>query len=351
MAIIDFSKFTFTAEQIRDIRELMFDEFLNAPDLNFIHTMFSGIKYDEEVGFIVEGGLVGKAKQGCNPTADDWSVGTRKVTWKPKAWEVIIDECASKFSSTMAVYCQKNGVSADDLTDTDYMAIVAHVLAAAIKKMLYRIVWFSDANTKNVTAGGIITDGIDTDYFTVIDAGFFKQIQSSVTAHPEHLVTIDANAKATKKEQLEGLTPEGAYNILSKMFYAAPVTMRANMQFLVTQTIADAYQQYLTGKGIESEYKNLVDGVSSLKFLGKDIIPMPIWDEMIQSFNDLGAKFSYPHRAVLIEKANLAVGTPTEGAIEDIDIIFDKMTRVNRLQASDKIDAELLNEVRVVYAQ
>lgn len=51
-SIVNFSNFTFTAEQIRDINELVFDELLHAPELGFIHTLFSGIVYDKEIGFI-----------------------------------------------------------------------------------------------------------------------------------------------------------------------------------------------------------------------------------------------------------------------------------------------------------
>lgn len=350
--IFDFSKFTFTAEQIRDIKELLFDEILQAPELASIHTMFSGIVYDKEIGFVGEGGLVGKAAQGCDPTPQDWNIGSRKVVWTPKTWEVLIQECAKDLESTMAVYCMNTGVARHDLTNTDYMAIVSQVLAVAIKKMLIRLAWFGDTDATNVSdddTPGIITDGVDVSYFTLID-GFFKQIQSAMTEHSDHLVTITANAKTTKAEQM-AITGDDAYDILTKMYYKAPVTMRANMRFLVTQSLADAYQQYLTGKNLESTYKNLVDGVPSLSLLGVPVIPMPIWDEMIQSYNDLGTKYNYPHRAVLVEQATLAIGTPSEGALEDVDIFYDKMSRKNRLEASDKIDAKLLNDVRLIYAQ
>lgn len=350
--VIDLSKFTFTAEQIRDINELIFDEILHAPDLDYLHAMFSGIEYDREIGFITEGGLVGKKAQGCDPTAQDWNIGTRKVVWEPKAWEVIIDQCAKDLESTMAVYCMNKGVRRNDLTDTDYMAIAATVLASAIKDALYRIVWFSDGDAKNVADSGIITAGVDVDYFNILPAGFFKQLQTAAAAHSELLVAIDANTKATKAEQMSGMTADAAYGILSKMYYAAPITMRGsgNMRFMVTQTIADGYQQYLTGKGIESTYNNLVEGVKSLKFLGVDVIPIPIWDKMIQAYNDLGAKFQAPHRAVLIEKANLGVGTPSDGVMDGIDIFYDKKSRVNRMEATDKIDAKLINDSRFVLA-
>lgn len=351
---IDFSKFTFTAEQIRDINELVFDEVLRSPELNALHDMYSGIVYDKEIGFITGGGLVGKAGQGCNPEAQDFVINTRKVVWQPRDWEVIIDECAKDLDKTCAIYCKNLGIRAHDLTDTDYAAIVVRVLSDAIKDMLYRIVWFNDTDATNVSdddTPGQITDGVDVEYFTIID-GLFKQLLTASTAHPELLVTITANSQATKAAQMSGMTADAAYQLLSDMYYKAPVLMRnsGNMRFLVTQSIADAYQQYLTGKGIESTYRNLVDGVKSLKFLGVDVIPMPVWDVMIQSYFDQGSSKGYykPHRAVLIEKANTAVGTPSDGVLDTVDAFYDRKSRINRFEAADRIDAKILNDTRFV---
>lgn len=423
--IVDLSKFTFTAEQIRDINELVFDDILHAPDLSVIHTMYSGIVYDREIGFITGGGLVGKAEQGCDPDSQDWAIGTRKVVWTPKGWEIRIEECASDLNNTMVVYAKNNGIRIDDLTDTDYMAILVIVLTDAIRDFFYRLVWFNDtdaanvsveslpvatvssqtsgsaivgtvyagvastaagavkcalsngtivylsgtavtgnavsgttyytkdtANKNTVLSGGIITAGVDTGYFTILD-GLFKQLQAAVTVDSSLLSTISANSQSTKAAQLSAMDGDAAYALLNDMYFKAPIELRTsgNMQFLVTQSIADAYLQYLMGKGIESTYRNLVDGLSSLSFLGVEVIAMPIWDKMIHSYNDLGATYYKPHRAVLIEKANLAVGTPSEEAYEGVDVWYDKKSRKNFIEAKDKLDAKLLNPARLVYAQ
>lgn len=421
-SIISFSALTFTAEQIRDINELVFDEILHAPDLSAIHTLFSGIEYDKEIGFITGGGLVGVAAQGCDPTPQDFSVGTRKVTWQPKPWEVFISECASELDDTAATYARNKGVRIDDLTDTDYMAIVVAVLTDSVKDFMYRLAWFNDTDAENVeikqlptaaateqtvgsaivgtvyegvaatTAGavrcalangtivylsgtaatgtaasgkvyyskdtvhtipvndgGIITAGVDTDYFDLID-GYWKQLSVAVSSESALVIAVAANAKTTKAEQLSAMDADAAYALLSSMYYAAPIEMRGSgkMRFLVTQSVADAYQQYLIGKGIESTYKNLVDGVPALKFLGVDVVPMPIWDKMIRSYNDLGATYYKPHRALLIEQANLAIGTPSEEAYGAFDIWFDKTSRKNYVLIKDKFDAKLLNAKRFI---
>ena len=160
-----------------------------------------------------------------------------------------------------------------------------------IKKFFIRILWFGDVDAANVADGGLITNGVDIEYFDLLD-GYFKQLQVAVTSKGELLVTIAQNDKASKNAQME-LSGEDAYSILEKMYFAAPIAMRSSgkMRFLVTQSVADGYTKYLQGKNLESTYKNTVDGLSALKFQGVDVIPMPIWDEMIQSYQDKGATF------------------------------------------------------------
>lgn len=349
---IDFSKFTFTAEQIRDINDLLFDNVMHAPELAFIHQIYPNIVFDQEVGFLTGGGLVGKAGQGCDPQPQDYQIGTRTVTWAPKRWEVFISECAYELEQTAAVYALRNGTLVSDLTDTDYIAIVVEFLTQSIRDFFYRIAWFGDVDADNAGEGGNITDGVDVSYFTLID-GFWKQLTAGVTANPALGITIQANTAATKAEQYADLTPEAAKNILNAMFYGAPIEMRQSreMRFLVTQSVADAYQQYLQDKGIEATYRNLVDGVEALFFNGVPVIALPIWDDMIRKYNDLGNTYYKPHRAVLIEKPNLGIGVGSENSYYNLEVWYDKTSRKNYVLAQDTIDAKVLNASRFMLAQ
>ena len=146
----DLAKFTFTAEQIRDINELVYEGIEKLPELSAIHQFYSGIVYDKEVGFITGGGLVGKKGQGCDPQTQDWKVNTRKVLWQPKEWEIFLDECAEDLKNTMVLYAMNKGTRVDDLTDTDYMAIVVEVLVGAVYKFMYRLIWMSDTDAEEV---------------------------------------------------------------------------------------------------------------------------------------------------------------------------------------------------------
>ena len=488
--MINFSEFFFTPEQIRNINELVYEGIAKLPELSELHTMYDGIVYDKEIGFLTGGGLVGKAAQGCNPSPQDWSVGSRRVVWTPKSWEIFLDECASDLENTMVVYAMNKGTRVDDLTDTDYMAIVVEVLIDAIKEMFYRLIWFGDPHADNVdwneypkaaateltavptaaattqtpgsqlvgdvyevsvaddkvkcalangtviylaaekstgnavadttyysmdtehkitpiegtvymgvakttagavkcaladgtivylngvaatgvaqegktyyskdtahkvtiNEGGNLTTGVDKDYFNIL-YGLFKQLRDIVALDANVKVTIAANSQTSKADQLAYLSPERAYTLLSDMWYKADIKLRQRKnecRFYVTQSIADKYEQYLVGKGIESTYSNLVDGVPALKFNGVPVIPMPMWDANIQSYFDLGDTYDAPHRALLTLKSVIAVGTPSAKAFDEVDVWYDKTSRKNYILCKDKLDAKILSDKMLIYAE
>ena len=89
--VLNFDNFSFTAEQIREVKTLLWDEVLEAPEISLIHTIYDNIVYDKEIGFIGKGGMVGKAQQGnTTPVAQAYAIATRKITWTPKGWEILI---------------------------------------------------------------------------------------------------------------------------------------------------------------------------------------------------------------------------------------------------------------------
>ena len=340
--VLDFSKFSFTAEQIRDINELLYDEVMQAPEISLIHTIHPNIVFDKEIGFIGEGGLVGVAGQGCDPTAQDWKIGTRSVKWTPKSWEILIEDCWKDLESTCAVYALKQGVDISDFSTTDYYAIVVQVLSVAIKKFIVRLAWFSDTDAKNVSANGVITNGVDTKYFSIID-GFWKQIITQTTVNAAQRVAIAENTGATYAQQ--ELSPTSAANYLKALKYKASMVLRNMTDAIVpcTQSVYDAWEQYNQGKEIESLYTKLIDGTETLKAYGMTLMPQPIWDEMIAKYENTGTKLNNPHRAVLTTKSNLNIGVDKESSFEDMRIWYNPDSRKVKTELMGKADAKLYN--------
>lgn len=341
-AKLDFSNFEFTAEQIRDINELMFDEILHAPEITLICTLYPGIVFDKEIGFIGEGGLVGVKNQGCRPTPQPWKIGTRAVRWEPKSWEVLIEECWTDLEATAATYALNTGVDIADFSDTDYYAIVIQVLSTAIKKFIIRLVWFNDEDAQNVSSGGIITDGVDVEFFNILN-GLWKQLMEQIAANPAQRVAVAENAGATYAAQ--ELDPENAAKYLQQLKYRAPIILRSKENAIVplTQSFYDAWEMYLQGKELESTYVNLVDGRQVLKAYGMTLIPMPIWDEMIAMFENTGTKLNNPHRALYVTKEILAVGVDGTDSFEKMNTWYNRDERTVKTELMGKADAKLLN--------
>jgi hypothetical protein len=286
--------------------------------------------------------MVGKARQGCNPTSQNWTIGTRKVVWTPKAWEILLDKCWTEIEATAAVYGLKPGVEVSDLVESQYMAIVVEVLTTAIKKFIVRLVWFNDLDAENVTDGGIITDGVNTEYFNILD-GLWKQLLTQVAANPAQRVVIAENAGSAYTTQ--ELSPENVRTYLQQLKFKAPITLRSKSNAFIacTQSIYDAWDMYLQGKTLESTYTNLVNGQQTLTFNGIPLIPMPIWDEIIGTCEDTGTKLHNPHRALFVTKEILAVGVDGEDSFEKMNIWYEKKERKNYIELMGKADAKLLN--------
>lgn len=341
-AILNFANFTFTAEQIRAVKDLLWDEVIQAPEIQLIHTVFDGIVYDKEIGFIGKGGMVGKAQQGCSPTAQAYAIATRKITWTPKGWEILVHQCRKDIEATAAVYSMKTGTSYNDFTSSDYIAIVLEALAISIKEFIIRLVWFNDTAADVIANGGTLTAGTDKEFFNLLD-GFWKQILTQITANAAQKVAIAENAGVSYAAQ--ALVTANVQGYLQSLAFNAPMELRgmANGFILCTQSIYDAYAKSLMGTSIETLYANLVGGLKTLTYNGIPLLPIPIWDVIIRTHYDTGAKWSNPHRALYISKDLLAVGFDAESSFGDIDVWYDKDTRLVKIEAQGKADAKLLN--------
>ena len=341
-ATLDFKNFEFTAEQIREVNELLFDEILQAPEVTLITTLYPGIVFDKEIGFIGEGGLVGKGRQGCKPTPQEWKIGTRVVKWEPRPWEILLEECWTNLEATAAVYSLNTGVDIADFTDTDYFAIIVSVLSDSIKKFIIRLVWFSDMDAANVSDGGIITDGVDVDYLNILD-GLWKQLLIQLVSNPAQRVVIAENAGTTYATQ--ALSQNNIIAYLEGLKFNAPIILRGKQNSFIacTQSFHDAYAKYLKGLNLESTYVNLVNGQQALTYDGTPLIPLPIWDEMIVMFENTGAKLNNPHRALFVIKEVLAVGVDGDDSFEKMNTWYEKKDRTVNIELMGKADAKVLN--------
>jgi hypothetical protein len=343
-AVLDFSKFTFSAEEIRAVKELLWDEVIEAPEISLICTIFEGIVYDKEIGFIGKGGMVGVAQQDGDgdPVAQAFQIATRKVKWTPKGWEILIAQKRTDIEATAAVYSMKTGTSFNDFTSSDYMNIILESLTQSVKEFIIRLFWFNDTAADVIANGGSLTAGTEKKYFNIID-GFFKQLLVQTTANAKQKVTIAENAAATYV--LQELVPANAKTYLQSLRYKAPLQVRRlkGAMIICTQSVYDAYELSLQGTAIESMYVNLIDGIKVLKIGGVPLFPVPIWDVIIETYYNTGVKLINPHRALFISKELLAAGVDSLASFGDMKTWYNDDQRKVKTEAMGKADAKLLN--------
>jgi hypothetical protein len=341
-APISLSAFTFEGELLNSIKELVMDQIVQAPEFTLLHTLYPNIVEDKEIGFIGEGGLVGKANQGCDPTAHSFTIATRMLKWSPVDWDILIHACWTDLKATAASYSLKTGVNIPDFSTSDYMNIVVEVLVVAMKKFFIRLVWFNDTDADTVANGGILTAGTDKTYFNLLD-GLWKQIDTQITSNPSQLVTITENAGGSYT--LQALVKTNVQGYLESLVFGAPVTLRAmsDTAIFCTQSFYDGYAKSLAGTTISEMFEILQNGQKVLKYQGIPLIPIPVWDEIIAAYEDNGTTYNNPHRALYTSKSVLGVGLDSLNSFEDLQVWYDKDSRKVKIEAMGQADAKILN--------
>lgn len=332
MAVIDLEKFTFVGDTLKGVGELSFEFLRNQRNaLTFVST-FGDIKVEKEVGFLGDGGLVGKASSGCDPVPQEFGATTRLVKWTPEDFEVLLHLCYKDLDGTIAEYSRKNGVKKPDLTQTDYEAIVSMLLSRALNQFLWRIIWFGDKNASNVEDGGSIKNGVDVSYFNLIN-GYWKQIRTQATAHAEQYVDAD---------DYDMNDPEEVKDYLEAIYYKAPMELRQQSDrfILVSQNVYDKYEQYLTNivkMPLETTKSAFLEGMDALKLHGVEVIAMPEWDEITSTY--MSGVVNY---ALYTSKKVLGVGFEDENDFQNLAVWYDRDTRKVKMEAMGNLDAKLL---------
>lgn len=347
-ATINLAALTFTADQLRQMNELVVKAVLESPDLTLFHDLATGIKNDKEIG-IIPGtlGLMGKAAQGCNPTADTLTDTAVLKTWTPKRIEVIIDQCATDIAASMAKLSRKLGIEVNDLTSTEYFAFLLDLLSKDIPKMVLRHVWMGNqaAATVDDSPAGVLTSGTDPDYFNVIN-GLFYQLAVIYAADSTRKTAISANAQATRALQFSAFAAADALAALNSVVDSAKaeLAVQPDRVILVTRSVFQKAYRALQAAGLAYKIELQSNGFELGQWDGIPMYSVPLWDAWIEAYENNGTKLNNPHRIVYTTKSNLIIGMEGTTLMDKVNTFYDQKSRTNRIEVSDAFDTKVMND-------
>lgn len=360
-SILNPAVLTFSADQVRAINELVVKAILKAPDLNTMHTFVPGIKNDREIGVIPNTlGLIGKAAQGCGTrTPESNTVVAALKKWEPKRLEILLRQCYTDLESSFLKFARRPGNEIYDLTSANdvanaYAAFIIDILSVDIPKTILRHAWFGNTDAATVTdsPAGVLTAGVDPDYFNLID-GFWVQLATIYGSDPNRNTDIAANAQATRALQFSTFTPALAAAALNAVIDDAPATVQAQPDriLIATRSVTQKAKRYLQASGMPYKVELQTNGMELMEWDGIPLITVPLFDEWIAAYENNGTKLNDPHRIVFTSKSNLNIGTEGDSLFSSIDAYFDKVTKYNFIEAIDAFDAKILDDALVQVAR
>ena len=336
-------------ENLESLRDAIIKKVIEDEDIRQVVTI-KRVKNGEPLAIIGEMDAVGHAGAGCNPTYEEIGIANALKRWALGAWEIALKICYENLEDTIAEYSLKTGTAIADLTDTDFMAIYLELLETQVRRMVWRFAWFGDTTAQNISSGGNITDGVDVTLLTAND-GLFKRLFAIGTAHPEQVTAISANAQTTYAAQKAAMLAAGyATGLVDTILLDAPSRVNGNGEAVLFMN--KKFADYLA-HDVKVSYKDslpfdrIFDGFYLGYYNGVRIIAIETWDYMIDTYENTGTAWNKPFRAVLASPNNLIVGVDKENPVDDLDIIFDRVNRMNHVYATGKMDTQVAEDDKV----
>lgn len=357
MALFTHSQLPFTQLDITGLNELYFQKAFSLPEIKQLHNVITGIKGNKQIGIVGRIPMVGKAKSGCEFTADNKVIPLTEKLWTPKKLEIALSQCVDDFedesSSMFWTWLEAAGKDNPDLTMADgWLAFIAEQLMEALPTTVLRHAWFGDTDAANYedSPAGVITNTSNPAYFNVID-GFWKQIFAIAAADTDRLYDITENEGASYAAQ--ALAAGKALTTFRNLRENADDRLYEDESavILCTKSMALNYNASLSGTGVESSFKRIEGGYQTLQYDGVPVIAVPFFDRIIREHYNNGTVHFRPHRAVYVSPSNLAIGLEENDSFSSYREWHSEDEGEYRLRALWKMDAKVLidNQIQVAY--
>lgn len=289
--------------QVETFREAFWTLTFQNPSINSLLTVIPGIKGKQQIVILGLLDLAGKTKTlaQCAPDASTQVIPDIQKQWNPNQIEDRFPECWKDLLDKFYVWGLKNGIKKPDLTGTDFADFIIERVVDALYQSIYRIAWFADTAITNVSAGGILKNGIDVRYFNAID-GLWKQFFAVAAAFPQHYVQIPNNYGGIATPSGVGGTP-----------VLTPSTTGGTLPASTNWRVAFAYVNASGETPIGPETVATTTGSTSSISVAWGIVPTGVTAVKVYYRNGAGAFASYVLDADAVSPLVLTAPTGTAG--------------------------------------
>lgn len=327
---------TLSPENIRDLRQLINVDLWRDERLQDYFRIVPA-RHGDPVGLIGKGNPIGTAGCGCDPEYAKFAPANTLKRWELGCWQAPLKVCWKDMEGTIAEYALKNGTPIGDLNGTQVMSeVIEPLLTDLYVDLVWRLAWFGDTAAENVSDGGVIANGIDPSLVTAVD-GLWKQIYGNGMQASRVVDVADNNSKG---DVLQAGIPTKLIEQMMVDANAATMSL-PNKVIYMTMAMATALEWDMRNSGCGCmPWEDRVNGVRTTKWNGIEYIALPKWDEYIDTFEDSVS----PYRAILTNRDNILIGTPSGEFVQDFDLYFDRISRNMFLYGTGKIGAMFVND-------
>lgn len=329
-----------TERDVQDLRELVWLTVNEAEEIKKFMNLKTNVRNGDQLGFIGELNAVGESGAGCNPTYGKFGIENSAKRWSLGEWNIAKELCYKELEGTVAELALKTGTDIANIEGTQFATeILAPALDKAVKKMLWRIVWFNDKNAQNIADGGVITDGVAVNLMNIED-GLFKRIFDQVANNSAQRTTIAANAQTTAAAQKTAMWTQGtATGIIEQVLADADSRIADNGGILMmTRNMANALANDIKKTyNMALQWETIFQGFDVAEYDGVQVARIGVWDEMIRTYENNGTKLNLPYRVVYANPQNFYVGTDSTDLFTNFDTFFDRKARTNVTYATGKL--------------
>lgn len=331
---------SFNGEEARAFADTVITDAYDLPNVRDFHTVYDGIKVKKQIPFIGRFEKITKADTGCDTEATTQTLAASEKFWNPNPVEAWIKQCQNDMEGSFLAYLTRNGLSRYNFTDTDVYRFLIEIMTYAANEDALRQAWFSD---ENYIAGNLGNGAADLPNYDIYD-GFWAQIFDIVTADASRRYTIAENGNASKATQ--ALADDEAYNVYQALTEDADTRIYQGGEpfILSTRSLTINYKRTLRSKNVPESFGYIQGRPNQLAFDGVPIIEVNQWDRIIKSDFDNGTTWDRPHRAVLTNAANLAIGFDAADDVGSWEGWYERKDKEVNIRGNYKVDAKVLKD-------